>query len=509
MAVLLVDPKPTLASLPDKVPAWSSALAVCIGRLRAFVATYGKAFALDLRSLALFRIGLALLLVWDVGVALTNAADFYSDSGILTREVLRSRLWECGAQWSIHALSGSASFQVGLLCLQLAAAVGLMIGWRTRWATLLCWLLAASLESRNPLITNGADSVMRLLLFWSIFLPLGARWSRDAVRTSVARSTSSLWASLPAACFILQIAFIYVFAASMKDREVWFTQATALQTALHLDVFALPLAVWLRDQTELCAFLTRGSVWLELLGPLLLLVPWRRSFWRLVACGLFIIFHAGIALCMDIGLFPWLMIIAWIALLPGSIWPNATEASVQGDLPVPASHGTPWPVRIFCLFCLGFVFLWNLRGTDFLYWEKWFPRSVNPVGFVLRLDQHWSMFAPFPTREDGWFVLRAGLSDGTEVDLLRGGQSTDWSKPNCLHSSFKDSRWQKVLMNLWMQRYQEYRPAFCERVVREWNARQGGLSQVVAWQFYFLMEPTEVPAAPGRIQRHLLAEGGR
>lgn len=471
----------------------------------------GEACALDLRSLAVFRIALGLLILVDVGIAITNVEAFYSDAGVLSREVLKERLWESPAQWSLHALSGGVAYEKLLLTVQLLAGVGLVVGWRTRWMNLLCWVLACSLETRNPLVSNGADAVMRLLLFWSLFLPLGAWWSCDARRRSWQgrEALPVRWVSLPAVCWVIQVGFVYVFSAVMKDRGAWFVEGTALQTALHLDLFALPAAVWLREHAELCQWLTRGTVWLELVGPFLLLLTGRWPALRGVLGIAFISFHLGIGLCMNIGAFPWMMITAWLALLPGSWW-DRLRTGVKGvaKAPLPPAIRTHPAVVAFTSVCLVYVFLWNLRGTDFPRWEKFFPRSLNGAAFALRLDQHWSMFAPFPTREDGWFVLRAGLSDGSEVDLLRDGEVTDWSKPARLSSTFKDARWQKYLMNLWLQRYHEFRPAYGDWLVRHWNRDHGGLSQVVAWQLYFIHEPTLDEGKTGPLQRVLLAQCG-
>jgi hypothetical protein len=49
--------------------------------------------------------------------------------------------------------------------------------WKARWSTLLASVLLVSLDNRNPLILNAVDSYFRMLLFWSLFLPLGARFS--------------------------------------------------------------------------------------------------------------------------------------------------------------------------------------------------------------------------------------------------------------------------------------------------------------------------------------------
>lgn len=484
--------------------AWRGGLAF----LRKIAKGLGEACAMDLRSLAVFRVGLGLLILVDVGIAITNAEAFYADTGVLPRQVLKERLWENPAQWSLHALSGSVAFEKLLLTVQLFAAVGLVVGWRTRWMNFLCWVLACSLETRNPLVSNGADAVMRLLLFWSLFLPLGAWWSCDARRRSQRRlqALPVRWVTLPAVCWVMQVGFVYVFSAVMKDRGAWIVEGTALQTALHLDLFALPLGVWLREQTELCRWLTRGTVFLELVGPFLLILTGRRPVLRGVLCIAFILFHLGIGLCMNIGAFPWMMITAWLALLPGALWDRLGIRDADAGEHSLRVGRTPSTVRVLASATLIYVFFWNLRGTDFPRWERYFPRSLNSAAFALRLDQHWSMFAPFPTREDGWFVLRAGLSDGSEVDLLRNGAATDWSKPARLSSTFKDARWQKYLMNLWLQRYHEFRPAYGDWVVRHWNQDHGGLSQVVAWQFYFIHEPTLAGGKTGPLQRVLLAQ---
>lgn len=75
--------------------------------------------------------------------------------------------------------------QGGLFALAAACAVALLVGWRTRLAALGCWLLLSSLQVRQPLIYIGGDSILRLLLFWGLFLPLSARLSLNAVHGRV------------------------------------------------------------------------------------------------------------------------------------------------------------------------------------------------------------------------------------------------------------------------------------------------------------------------------------
>ncbi|MEZ0273403.1 MAG: hypothetical protein ACAH88_00745 [Roseimicrobium sp.] len=160
----------------------------------------------------------------------------------------------------------------------------------------------------------------------------------------------------------------------------------------------------------------------------------------------------------------------------------------------------------FCVFCLTLVFLWNIRGTNFAFWEKVFPRTANPVAMVFRLDQYWTMFAPTPLKEDGWFVLRAGLSDGSEVDLLRDGAAVSWDKPALASAAYKDARWQKYLMNLWMTIHHTHRMPYGDYVARRWNDTHGGLGQVLAWQLWFVREMTHPDGTRGKPEPILMAQ---
>ena len=55
----------------------------------------------------------------------------------------------------------------------------LIFGFKTRFATIMVWLFTISLIARNPAVITGAYVILRLALFWAIFLPLGAKWSID------------------------------------------------------------------------------------------------------------------------------------------------------------------------------------------------------------------------------------------------------------------------------------------------------------------------------------------
>ena len=77
---------------------------------------------------------------------------------------------------SAHALVlGNGGFEIvfGLL---------LLVGFYSRFAAFVSWILYISIVNRNPMLYNFMNSFIGILIFWSIFLPLGARYSFDNLK---------------------------------------------------------------------------------------------------------------------------------------------------------------------------------------------------------------------------------------------------------------------------------------------------------------------------------------
>ena len=67
------------------------------------------------------------------------------------------------------------------------------------------------------------------------------------------------------------------------------------------------------------------------------------------------------------------------------------------------------------------------------------PEPPEPVQFRTGLYG----FDPNPPRGE--------VGDGTEVDLFNDGAPVTWEKPALVSATYKDDRWRKYLVNLWMQ----------------------------------------------------------
>lgn len=287
-------------------------------------------YSIDLRSLALFRIALSLLLIVDLWSRSTSLEAHYSDMGVLPRDVLMY----VDSPWriSVHLFNGTWVFQALLFVIAALVAVALMIGYRSRLMTVLSWFLLLSLHNRNPLLLQASDNLLLMLLFWSMFLPLGARYSMDMALAGVAKDHERggergghALLTVASVAILLQVMLVYFFGALHQYGTEWIPDGTALYFAFHVDIFATPLAIWLRHFPGLLQVLTY-MVWvLELVGPILVFIPVFTYYLRFVVISGLCALQLGLLLCMDLGLHPWVGMTALLLFIPAGFWRRAAQ----------------------------------------------------------------------------------------------------------------------------------------------------------------------------------------
>ncbi len=94
-----------------------------------------RLFALDVRTLAVFRIALALVLLADLAIRYTDLTTMYVGDGMFPRDQIRLR-YTSAWNWSLHFFADTAGFQTALFGLATFAATALLVGWQTRLAAI-------------------------------------------------------------------------------------------------------------------------------------------------------------------------------------------------------------------------------------------------------------------------------------------------------------------------------------------------------------------------------------
>jgi len=294
----------------------------------------------DARSLGFGRIILSLILLFDLWHRARVISLFYSNDGLIPNHMM---LWRPPTQWMFSwffMLSRPDEVAVGFVLCGLVYLC-LLVGWRTRLMQFLALICVLSLHGRVTLLENGGDWMLGELALWTAFLPLGRRFSVDAVRASLrarrettaaeladrkAMDVSGTMAVVSLAVFALalQIANSYIFNAAHKGGQTW-REGTAVHYVMHQDRMCTWLAVWMRPHMTL--WLSRILSWsalaTEAILPVMLLAPVRgnaKTSARRIAIVCIIGLHAGFQLFINLGVFSLAMIGYTPFLLTGADW---------------------------------------------------------------------------------------------------------------------------------------------------------------------------------------------
>ena len=176
-----------------------------------------SSLSLDATSLAAFRVGLATAVLLDLWARASELEIWLADDGVLPCDLQNT--WFT----TLHCVDGTSAGQAALLLLAAACAATLLVGRCCRLTSALVWMLTTSLHARNPLTLHGGDVLLRLLLFWSMFVPLGAP-PQPAIATC------------GSAALVLQIVLMYACAAATKSGDAWWGECSAVHDALQLDL---------------------------------------------------------------------------------------------------------------------------------------------------------------------------------------------------------------------------------------------------------------------------------
>lgn len=437
-----------------------------------------RRFGIDARALAAFRIALGLTLLFDALHRSRNLVAFYTDQGVLPRE-LRTVQSTWTADYSLHMLSGEPWFQALLFACAAVLAVAVIVGYRTRLALLLSLVLVVSVQFRNPLVLNAGDRLFRELLALALFLPLGSRWAIDAcdrdresgdAASSDGRDErdgtdglvpSSVIATPSTAAVLVYAVTLFANNASLKhEGDTWMT-GEALLYALRQDHMTILVGNYLANYPLLLELGSYAWFWLLTASPLLLVVA---GWPRLVYAGIFLGAVVGMSVSMAVGLFPALLATLLLPFLPTPVW-NALERAgvallermgVRDDLHATvrrvdgpprlrsrlpdSARRTGAKLRSVVLGAvLIFVVLWSIGLLGY-------ADTFEPVDSLDPQDHQWGMFAPDPTTSYGWYTVAAETDDGPK-DVLQNAELQSGTPPDA-SETLPDFRWRRYMNTL-------------------------------------------------------------
>jgi hypothetical protein len=203
---------------------------------------------------------------------------------------------------------------------------------------------------------------------------------------------------------------------------------------------------------------------------------------------------------MELGVFSYVCAVGWIVFIPGQFWDRVLK---MDDLQPAKEWKASLLSNALALFFLVYIFLLNIRNLEVKI--PYFSPKWEILSSLLRLDQLWDMFAPYPLKEDGWFVIPGRLRDGTIVDLYSGTSPISWKKPPLLSAMYSNDRWRSYMMNLVIEENTEaYLLYYAKYLCRQWNRSHRYEKQLIRFDIIFMLKVNDIEHPAANYEKTLL-----
>jgi hypothetical protein len=502
-------------------------------RWRAFRDLY---LTVDRRVLGAVRIAYGLVLVYDLLRRVRVLDLYYTNEGILSNHFALFQPQD-RPQFSLlfpFSTPGEVRFAfLAIGCVYSLYTLGLF----TRAMQIAVLVCLTSLNARNLFAEDGGVSTEIALGLWSAFLPLGDRYSLDALvrearlpsvraRVTLRRRLRKPVVSVAVFALTLQIVVIYALNALQKTGPTW-RHGEAVHYVLWQSRISTQLAWWLaqHEPSWFSPLACRGTILIETAIALLILYPYSRVT-RVIAFGLSVALHTGIALMMTLGPFSYAMMALVLSRLPEEalVWPAEQlprrlrfrlarlrsravlelAPRVARGLPKPAKRPLPWErLREGTV-----VLLLLALSTELSHANPYFKLKLPQPGWLRtllyypRFTQRWLMFAPEAPTDDGITLIDGITEQGAHIDPFTGSPPdfTLLDKGPLPHPIETCD----YLFQIHFDFNEPYRREL-QRYLEHWRAPDG--QRLVSFEAWWLARDTPKPGSleGGPIERTLLA----
>lgn len=269
-------------------------------------------------SIALFRIVYGLLVIATLTLLRPDWLTWYGPHAWVSLSTMHAL--EPGTRLNLFAVIPQTDAWINtLFWIFLGSAILLTIGFLTRLNSLLVFLCLASIHQRNVYILHAGDTFLRVAGFFLIFAPAGAALSLDRltidrlIRIWRGKEDASIQPRSPWAQRMIQfeLALVYFATFCVKVKGAPWLQGTATYYVLHLDEFKrFPIPSWLLHPLMLKLESWSALVLEFSLGVLI----WVKEL-RYVVLTLGLLFHLSLEYALNIPLFQWDILSAYILFI--------------------------------------------------------------------------------------------------------------------------------------------------------------------------------------------------
>jgi len=246
---------------------------------------------------------------------------------------------------------------------------------------------------------------------------------------------------------------------------------------MHLDMFANQFTLILREFPSLMTILTYSTHYFERFGFLLLFIPFFWKYFRLAGVLAFMGLHFGFYLFLELGIFPWVAMILWIPMFPSMVGDAFEKFIKEKNIYSKLSH-----FRDKSRFRL------NNKLNLFIA-EQPYRRLNIPLNLVIGLVAI-SIFS--------WNL---GTLNSKDLTILKDFKNPEFLKtvvsferPKMLNDYYRNERWQKWLLNMWVNQKKPYLKSWGGYYCKCWNEEHKNTDkELESFSIYFMKEMVPPP----------------
>ena len=259
-------------------------------------------------TLGLVRIAFGLVVAaWTLAL-LPDLYQLFGAQGVVPRHPRFDYEWSVFAIWP-----GDTALLIGWVVL-LVSALALAVGWHSRLAAVLVFVLVQSFVRRDPYVFNAGDAIVVLVALVLALSSCGAALSLDQRRRTGAFWSAQDRAPWPVRLLQVQLSLIYLVSVQAKLSGDSWLEGSAVTYAWRTDgrwAF-LPAPEWLAANALMVNALTWGTLIVELAIAVLV---WNRRL-RLPVLGAGVVMHLAMMINLNIGFFSLAMFVLYLAFVP-------------------------------------------------------------------------------------------------------------------------------------------------------------------------------------------------
>lgn len=142
--------------------------------------------------------------------------------------------------------------------------------------------------------------------------------------------------------------------------------------------------------------------------------------------------------------------------------------------------------------------LWNAYTVDWV--DESLVAPIAPVMQTLRIDQRWDMFAPAPSKRDGWIVFPGILESGERIDLRAASRDLSWQRPEP-PNAHRNLRWHSYEWRLYQLRDEALFLAYGRYLCRRYNAAAPEGQRLLRFDMVYVIEASPPPGRAPTTER--------